>query len=847
MPTLLERGNLRLGIDEEPSDEIPIEYITSWFRQREYTNASATMQNRVLIVKARTGSGKSTVMPIAIFRILRDIKTPIKKRYVGPGVICTQPRVLTAISLANEAAARPWNPDMVLGVTVGFQTGDISNKPQSGLLYATAGVLAAQLKYSPTDSEIMGKYKFIIIDEAHDRALDSDLTLMLLKNFYIRNVGNKNLPYLVITSATFNTARYADYFGVTSDNVINVAGQTYPITHHWPTTGTNNYPQSAVDTALRIHRENLDDPPERADVMIFMPGAVEMKEVTNLLKRVIDRDSGEHPFLILTLNSEVVKSQLKDFNLLFTPVGELPLVNGKVPIRRIIVTTTVAETGLTIDTLKYVIDCGWNRTKEMYQPWAAEGIITRPAPQNKIEQRRGRCGRLFPGEFYPLYTAAVFKSLELQQLPDIITQGPNNIYLSIVAEQQRQKVRTGATVADFRVEDIALLDPPPPEALLYSNTAAVVLGFISTDAILPSADYNPFDLTSLKERTVHRAAGNTVHRAENSTVHSANSASEQARSSPDEQTLGYGLTSLGFIGASFGRTSMEGVRILLAGYVWDVAADDLITAVAMFGLSVSDLLIGRGRIKKGVTVQLPGEAKVLESVLPTFIRSRFGGGNDARMYEEEGFYFRMKLLLGDNFIESVFICDAFYNKLESAAGDITIVTKWCEEVGLSFDAMIDLTYRRDSIIEEMIISGFNPFRLNTRKLSKLSIVNFTEGVKSFKRCIYDGLRMKTLRYDPKKSAYFSDQGLQVKTPQMFSDNMLAKLNSLNVDRRKNIDSIKPKFICTDQLKLVPVQRSAADAAAPLLYTVETNLVSIMDGYVDPDLSFMKPRTVSHRG
>jgi hypothetical protein len=877
-PTLLIPGRLKLGAEETPSDEVPIDYIISWFKQREYGSVPATMDNRVLIVRARTGSGKSTVLPVAVFRLLRDEKTPISQRYKGPSVICTQPRVLTAISLANDVSSKPWNPDMVLGVTVGFQTGELSNKSSSGLLYATAGVLAAQLKYQE-DVQIMKKYRFIIVDEAHDRSLDSDQILSLIKNFYQRNLGNKALPYLIITSATFDTVRYADYLGVSYDNILNVTGQTFPIQFNWPQNGTNNYPQEAANVALKIHMENLDDDPKEADILIFMPGAFEMKTTTNLLKRKLDRgEVGSKPFLLLSLDSNVVNSQGRDFNLIFAPIDTLPQVSGKQPIRRIITSTTVAETGLTIDTLKYVIECGWSRTKECYQPYGAEGLITRPAPQNRIEQRRGRVGRLFPGQYYPLYTEKVFNMLDPQQLPDIITLGPNAIYLAIVCEQQRQKFRmsritdaksdyTGPKfIADYRVEDITLLDPPPPEALVYSNSIATTLGFISMNAPLPSKKYDPFSLETLLPVDGDDA------------VVGADSAGDAevdggATTAMDAITRGCGLTSLGFIGAAFARTPMEGVRILLSGYVWDVASEDLITAVAMIGSSISDLLV-RGKKEKA---DMPFEHKIIGASLPIFLYAQYngdaaGGGavldtdaaaddgvsgtpssagavggapyeKEVTMDRDEEFYFRTKLLIGDNFAEAVFIVDAFIQKVSDSESNMMTLISWCESMGLSFDAMIELLYKRDSIIDEMIVAGLNPYRLPDNKFVKSNAGNFVARLRNFKRCIYDGFQAKMLVYDPKKSVYVSAQGLQVKVPNMFSDVMMKKLNSMNRDRFNDINSIKPKMLCTDSFKLNSAPMKYGDASPPLLYSAEAGMISVMDGFVDPNYDFPNPRSV----
>jgi hypothetical protein len=787
----------------------------------EFGGRSASLADRILVVRAETGSGKSTTLPVAVFRILRSESTPAGRRYRGPGVICTQPRVLTAIALATDVSSRPWNPDMVLGETVGFQTGPVSNKPPAGLVYATAGVLAVQLR-NQEDADIMGRYRFILIDEAHERALDSDMTLMLLRNFYQRNAGNKQLPFLLLTSATFATRRYAEYFGVGAENIVEVIGRAYPIETHWPAQGTNNYPAEAAAVALRIHEEHPDDRPEQADILIFMPGGPESTAVAKALARPGAASGNEasasparrRPFLVLTINREVIVSQAGDYPLVFEKPERLPLVGGERPARRIIISTVVAETGLTIDTLRYVIDCGWSRTKEVYQPWGAEGIVTRPAPQSRVEQRKGRAGRLFPGDFYPLYTKNVHGALEAQQLPEIISVGVAEIYLAIVREQQRQKLRTGAP-PEFRVEDMTLLDPPPPEALLAAGATAVALGFVSARAPLPRS-WPPAELTE----AVLAAPG----------------------VGPLALARGYGLTALGHIAALFARTPMEGVRVLFAGYMWGVAASDLITAVAMFGTPLPDLLVGRGREKKGATPSaLPPGAAALRAALPPFLILRTGGGVTGVLppSESEAFYFRARLLLADDFAEAILLFDAFARGIDASQGDVAAVTDWCTRVGLSFEAMLGVAIKRESIIEEMIVAGLNPFRAADRRLATLSIDEFTEGVCALKQCLYAGLSTRLLRWDPghpEGPAYVSPQGLRVRTPGLFTDAMASRLKALHVTQGP-AEALRPRWIITDQIRLMPAPPRSGDAGQPLLYVADTNLVSVLDGYIDPDPDF----------
>jgi HrpA-like RNA helicase len=788
-PTLLEAGSLRLADGTSPP-ETPIAFITAWIRKRmpEFGWRGAEMAARVAIVKAETGSGKSTVLPVGVFRLLRSGDTAERQRFHGAGVVCTQPRVLTAMALAADVdrAHSPWNPDMVLGETVGFQTGPISNRPPAGLIFATAGVLAAQLR-AMEDADLMDRYRVIIVDEAHERSLDSDMLLMSLRNFYARNVGNERLPFLLLASATIEPARYAAYFGVGPDNVFEVVGRSYPIATHWPATGCNDYPSAAAETALRIHAAGADDAPGRGDILIFVPGIQETTAVVAALTRLNPEAA---PMLILSINREVINSHGADYGLLFAPLDRLPDVNGARPTRRCIVSTVVAETGLTIDTLRYVIDCGWNRAREVYQPWGVEGLTTRPAARSRVAQRRGRVGRLFPGDFYPLYTENVYNALDAQQLPEMVLAGPAAVFLALVREQQRQKraMGNGAALEDttFRYADLGLLDPPPPEAFIDANSTATQLGFVSL-----------------------RAGG---------------------------------LTKIGEVAAAFQRVSMEGIRTLMAGAVFGAAAPDLITCVAMFGVPVETLYADP-------RAAMPG-AEALRVAFPLLVTKR--GGSVVGVLppsELESAYLRIKLAVADEFAEAVCLFDAFAARLDQSRGDVDAVAAWCASAGLSYDALIELARRRDEVAGEMVAAGLDPLRAADARLSAapapepVAIVgpardtagraDFRRALCRLKRCLYDGLRTRLLRWTG--SQYETPRGVAVATPSLYTDAMENRVRSLRM-----LDELpRPAWILTDSVQLRPVRGKERS----MLYAVSAGNISVLDGFVAPDPDFAAPRIV----
>ena len=778
----------------------------------EFGGKGATMADRVLIVQSETGSGKSTVLPVHVFRILRSEVAPRGQRYVGPSVLCTQPRVLTAIDLASrQVGGSAHYPDMRLGETVGYQTGPFSEKPAAGLIFATIGVLAAQLK-TMEDAEIMSRYRFIIVDEAHERSKEADVTLLRLKNFFMRNLGNDKLPFLILASATIELAKYSSFFNVGKENTVHVVGRSYRIEDHWPDRGTNNYPRDCALKAISIHEEKSDDPPDRGDVLIFVPGNSEIESAREVLEQknavYSSTDHGPPPFLILAINREAIEEKSPEYKLISEKSSNLPKVGRRKPSRRIIISTVVAETGLTIETLRYVIDAGWSRSREAYQPYGAVGLITRPAPQSRIKQRKGRVGRVFPGDFYPMYTENVYESLDSQQLPDIATGGMGEVLLDIVGEQQRQKARLGQ-VGEFRVEDIDLLGSAPVDALFSALGRGVSLGFISKTAHLPLA-------------TQAELLGERVN--------------------------GYGLSQIGILASRFSRVSLEAARSIFASRVWGVSTRDMITAAAVADTPLESMMdFAYVAAAKGSIIKTRA---ALKDSLPTFISQRVGGSesSDETLVkplrgvlipptEEEAFFYRARLLLADDFVEALLVLDEFMSRLEKSDGEVVHVIDWAVSVGLDVARVMEVLARREEVVEDMLAAGLDPFWGDELRLSRTSMKDFISRLVGIKRCLYDGYRHNLLHYNSDENVYEDRFGLKVEVPPMFTDNELRKLSAVGIGSLR-----KPQFIIVAAIELAAAKPERKTTQKSLMYRPRAKTVSVMDGFVDIDLDFARPQT-----
>jgi HrpA-like RNA helicase len=781
-PSLLVPGKL---LNHE--NDIPIEFITNWLKKRmpEFGGGKpTTLADRVLIVKSRTGSGKSTVLPVYVFRLLRNEKSSIRQVYTGRSVLCTQPRVLTAMTLARDLGNSAHYPDMMMGITIGFQTGPISERPPRGLVYATAGVLLAQLRFRG-DDEIIGKYAFIIVDEVHERSLDTDAVLMKLKQFLVRNMGNPRLPFLILTSATIDVNKYAKYFKLPSENTLEVEGRAFSIEIRWPSHGCNDYPLAAAEAAAKIHTENPTDPPERADILIFMPGSTEIRLVVENLEKINKTLLQEKklPMMVLAVDREVVNQEAIEYKLLRESPDKLWMYdvdkNRIHPGRRVIISTVVAETGLTIETLKYVIDPGWNRAIETYQPFNVTGLITRPEAQSRAEQRKGRAGRLFPGIYIPLFTQNVYAQLLPQQLPDIVTEGPAAIFLDVVKEQlsaAKQAAAPGTLdvkLLEFRVENIDLLDPPPTDALSSTIELALLHGFLSDDV----------QITNSRQEVIG---------------------------------TGWGLTRVGEIIARFSQIDFSEARLIVSGYFWNLAITDIVTIIAITRTAERGL--------NGLVVKKRAEP-VLETALyaglPPYL-SKFD-------------YYKTKLLLSDDLLEGLYIFEGFCKAVKKIGLDLIQLNIWCDQHGLQIQHMLSIVRAREDILTEMLVAGLNPFWNHQNRLVDVSTDNFMNTIVRFKRCFYEAWQLNLLIYNETKSTYITRFNLEVKVPPIFTDLTVRKLKTLEIKLHR------PKYIITPKILLIQNSRSEN-----LMWYLESPLIVVLDGYVDPDLTFSTPRWMQNK-
>lgn len=795
LPTLMIPGKLRSPVDNEDlltpefKEELrtaqPLEYILNWFKTRMHLTG---IQNRFLVLKSETASGKSTSLPPAIYRKFIHNNN-------GPGLVCTQPRVLTAIENVNEMLK--WNSDILrLGTTAGWSTQHNKMKPQkTSLLSATIGTLSQQLKVM-TDAEILLRYKFILIDETHERDLQTDFTIYMLKNLLNRTANKQECPFVVLMSATFDPDPLLRYFNAPRmTNFIWCAGATAKIDEMWDYAAKikkSSYIEAAAECVEHICMNGEDDIKNKGDILIFLPGGGEMSQMSIILEKINKRliTHNYSAFSILKIDSEAVNYYTEDFKKLIDVELEDQLIKIDdkiyIPKRRVIMSTNVAETGLTLDGLKYVVDAGYNRETEYNPVYGTVGLITKPAPRSRIRQRRGRSGRKFPGVFYPLYTEDIHNKLPLLQLPQILTSDVSTIMIDVIKEQLKMKKAAGLPI-EFRIKDIDLIDHPTPDAISSCLYKLHSLGFIAIN----SPDNVDFDV--VKKSTL-----------------------DQTLDKAKIMTKSYGLTPLGVIASRFGSMAPELVRMILAGYSWNIFIPDLIAVAIYLQMDAEKGIAGASaewrRNNPGKTVPGINWVNIYKLAL-------------GKYFSEDSLLYKVRLIISDTMLDGLFLMNAIIelSRADNLFKSISQVRDWCEANFVSYERAVKMLQSRDEIIEMMLIEGFDVF--TGKSLSTTPERKFMNYICNIKHCIYDGFRCNLITYNG--SEYRTVNNLKVNTPSLFKSN---EKNSKEASRYQYAIETLPTTMVYYKLDLQLSKKNN-------LFEVKAAAVSALDGYIPIDNEF----------
>ncbi len=373
---------------------------------------AAIRNHPVVIVSGETGSGKTTQLPKFCLAAGRGIE----------GIVgCTQPRRIAAVTVADRIAEELGeSPGESVGYQIRFQ--EQFNKADGFIKIMTDGILLAETQ----GDKYLNAYDTIIVDEAHERSLNIDFLLGILRNL---TSIRKDLK-LIITSATIDTQKFSKAFG--DAPVIEVSGRTYPVTVQYAESDTDadaeelTYVEKAVDAADAVISEK-----KPGDILIFMPTEQDIRETCETLEGRNCRHT-----TVLPLFARL-------------PAADQMRVFKSMPGRKIVVATNVAETSITVPGIRYVIDTGLARISQYDPRSRTTSLPIAPISKSSADQRKGRCGRVADGVCIRLYPESDYESRPLFTPPEIQRANLSQVILRMIS----------LNLGD--IQSFPFIDPPP--------------------------------------------------------------------------------------------------------------------------------------------------------------------------------------------------------------------------------------------------------------------------------------------------------------------------------------------------------------------------------------------------
>ncbi|WVQ93389.1 hypothetical protein IAU59_000458 [Kwoniella sp. CBS 9459] len=372
-------------------------------------------ENQITVMEGQTGSGKTTQIPQ--FVCYSDL--PMLR---GKMVACTQPRRVAAMSVAKRVADEM---DVQLGKQVGYSIRfeDMTEQGTTFLKYMTDGMLLREAMNDP----LLERYSTVILDEAHERTLATDILMGLLKDIAKRRSDLK----IIVMSATLDVEKFQKYFGDNQPTgiapVVKVSGRTFPVETFFTQEPENDYVEAAIRTVLFIHQAE-----DEGDVLLFLTGEEEIEDACRKIRAEGDELAAKGmagPLLVVPLYSSLPPHQQQR---IFDPAPPARKGDG-MPGRKVVVSTNIAETSLTIDGIVYVVDPGFCKQKVYNPRIRVESLLVSPISKASAMQRAGRAGRTRPGKCFRLYTERDFvKELEEQTHPEILRSNLANTVLELI-------------------------------------------------------------------------------------------------------------------------------------------------------------------------------------------------------------------------------------------------------------------------------------------------------------------------------------------------------------------------------------------------------------------------------
>ncbi|GMI15054.1 hypothetical protein TrLO_g4123 [Triparma laevis f. longispina] len=398
---------------------------------------NAFTNNQVLVVIGETGSGKTTQMTQYMVEMGLS-----KKGIIG----CTQPRRVAALSVAKRVAEE-------YGCTLGQEVGysirfDDMTSPETIIKYMTDGMLMREYL---ADNDL-NRYSALMLDEAHERTIHTDVLFGLLKDLLRRRPTLK----LIVTSATLDAEKFSKYFF--DCPIFTIPGRTFPVTVLYTKEPESDYLDAALVTIMQIH---LSEP--AGDILVFLTGQEEIDTCCETLYTRMEALGDLAPELIVLPVYSALPAEMQ--SRIFEPAPE-----GS---RKCVVATNIAEASLTIDGIYYVVDPGFCKQKAFNPKLGMDSLVVTPISQASARQRAGRAGRTGPGKTYRLYTEIAYKNeMIATNVPEIQRTNLGNVVLQLKA----------MGINDLLGFDF--MDPPPVATMIQAMEGLYALGALDDEGLL---------------------------------------------------------------------------------------------------------------------------------------------------------------------------------------------------------------------------------------------------------------------------------------------------------------------------------------------------------------------------
>ncbi|KAK9838275.1 hypothetical protein WJX81_001973 [Elliptochloris bilobata] len=392
-----------------------------------------------LVLVGETGSGKTTQLPQ--FLLAAGLAQ-------GGMIGVTQPRRVAATSVARRVAQEM---GVALGAEVGYtiRFDDVSSGA-TRIKYLTDGMLLREALADP----LLRRYKVIVLDEAHERTMQTDILFGLIKGVQARRKGDLRL---VVMSATLDAAKFVTYFA--GSKAAYLQGRQFPVQVLYTAAPEESYLDAALATVMQVHAEEAP-----GDVLVFLTGQDEIESLARLINAraaVASKEAGGIALQVVPIYAALPpEQQARVFE---------PAPDGA---RKVVLATNIAETSITIPGVRYVVDPGLIKARSYNARLGSDSLQVVPTSQAQARQRSGRAGREAPGKAFRLYTEAAFQALPPTTEPEIRRSPLAGMALQLLA----------LGVTDLPAFDF--MDKPPMGALMRALEQLLALGALDADGRL---------------------------------------------------------------------------------------------------------------------------------------------------------------------------------------------------------------------------------------------------------------------------------------------------------------------------------------------------------------------------